>query len=98
MVSVHAGCCEEEQVKLYGELKNVKPPHVSLFKGNIENTKHYTEVDVIYGFNHVNSFVTKESVRKAWDDPQSWNVKVLVTNSSPKECLELGYTDHVLSS
>lgn len=98
MVNVHAGCFEEEQVKLYGELKYVRPPHVCLLEGNIEHTKHYAGIDVIYGFDHVNSFVTKESVRKAWDDPRSWNVKILVTNSSPKECLELGYTDLVLNS
>ncbi|KAL3786346.1 hypothetical protein HJC23_000588 [Cyclotella cryptica] len=98
MVNVYAGCFEEEQVKLHGELKYVRPPHVVLMEGNIEHTKHYAGVDVIYGFDHVNSFVTKESVRKAWDDPRSWNVKILVTNSSPKECLELGYTDLVLSS
>jgi hypothetical protein len=97
MVNVHAGCFDEEHVKLHGELKYVRPPHVCLLEGNIEHTKHYAGVDVIYGFDHVNSFVTKESVRMAWDDPRSWNVKILVTNSCPKECLELGYTDLTLN-
>ena len=98
MVNFQAGCFNEEHIKLYGELKYVRPPHVGLIEGNIEQTKHYAGVDVIYGFDHVNSFVTKQSVRKAWDDPRSWNVKILVTNSSPKECLELGYTDLTLKT
>ena len=87
-----------DQVKLHGELKYVRPPHVGLIEGNIEHTRHYAGVDVIYGFDHVNSFVTKQSVRKAWDDPRSWNVKILVTNSSPRECMELGYTDLTLKT
>jgi hypothetical protein len=98
LVNYYEGHFDVEQVKLHGELKYVRPPHVGLIEGNIEHTKHYAGVDVIYGFDHVNSFVTKQSVRKAWDDPRSWNVKILVTNSSPRECMELGYTDLTLKT
>ena len=93
VVNVQKGHLKKNNIKENGELSHVRPLHVVLIHGNIEQISHYSGFDIIYSFDAVHTPEVKLAMQNAWNHPLSKNCKLFITSSSFIEVEDLGYKD-----
>jgi hypothetical protein len=71
LANVMEGHFEENNIKEDGELTHVRPPHVALIHGDIQQIEHYRGFDIVYSFDAVHITEVKLAMRNALNHPLS---------------------------
>jgi hypothetical protein len=78
-----------------GAAMHLKPPHVLVAKGGIQELTHLCSMDVVYSFDKVNGSDTHKAVGKILDHRLSKNVKNFVSNLNQDEMKKDGFRNEM---
>jgi hypothetical protein len=67
VVHVDARFFDGDIIRQNGELSHVRPPHVTLDHGDLQNVEHYNGFDFIYSFDAFHNHKKKHAMQMAWD-------------------------------